>query len=63
MAPRARVAMYKALWSTQDSSTASGSLVDLVAAIDRAVLDGVDVINYSISGTRRTSSTPPSSRS
>ena len=51
MAPRARVAMYKALWSTQDSSTASGSGVDLVAAIDRAVLDGVDVINYSISGT------------
>ena len=52
MAPRARVAMYKALWSTQDSSTASGSGVDLIAAIDTAVADGVDVINYSISGTR-----------
>ena len=51
MAPRARVAMYKALWSTQDSSTASGSGVDLLAAIDTAVADGVDVINYSISGT------------
>jgi subtilisin family serine protease len=51
MAPRARIAMYKALWSTQDASQASGSTSDLVAAIDTAVADGVDVINYSISGT------------
>jgi subtilisin family serine protease len=51
MAPRARVAMYKALWSTQDAATASGFTADLVAAIDQAVADGVDVINYSISGT------------
>jgi subtilisin family serine protease len=50
MAPRARIAMYKALWSTQDGSTASGNTSDLVAAIDQAVADGVDVINYSISG-------------
>src|SRR5260370_39355420 len=50
MAPRARIAMYKALWSTQDASTASGFTSDLVAAIDAAVADGVDVINYSISG-------------
>jgi len=51
MAPRARVAMYKALWSLQDASQASGFTSDLVAAIDQAVADGVDVINYSISGT------------
>ena len=51
MAPRARIAVYKALWSTQDASTASGATGDLVAAIDQAVADGVDVINYSISGT------------
>ncbi len=50
IAPRARIAMYKALWSTQDASTASGNTSDLVAAIDQAVADGVDVINYSISG-------------
>lgn len=50
MAPNARVAMYKALWSTQDAATASGYTADLVAAIDQAVADGVDVINYSISG-------------
>ena len=50
IAPRARVAMYKALWSTEDGSTASGQSADLVAAIDQAVADGVDAINYSISG-------------
>src|SRR3954452_24538109 len=49
MAPRARVAMYKALWHTADGR-ATGSTSDLVAAIDQAVADGVDVINYSISG-------------
>ena len=51
MAPRARIVAYKALWSTQDASTASGNTADLVAAVDQAVADGVDVINYSISGT------------
>ena len=51
MAPRARIAVYKALWSTVDGATASGFVSDLVAAIDQAVADGVDVINYSISGT------------
>ena len=52
IAPRARIAAYKALWSTEDASTASGTTSDLVAAIDQAVADGVDVINYSISGTQ-----------
>ena len=52
IAPRARIAMYKALWSTQDASTAGGNGADLVAAIDQAVADGVDVINYSISGSQ-----------
>jgi subtilisin family serine protease len=52
IAPRARVAMYKALWSTQDSSTASGNGADLLAAVNTAVADGVDVINYSVSGSR-----------
>lgn len=52
MAPHASIAMYKALWSTQAADTASGYTSDLVAAIDQAVADGVDVINYSISGTQ-----------
>jgi subtilisin family serine protease len=51
MAPGARIAAYKALWSTEDASTANGYNSDLVAAIDQAVADGVDVINYSVSGT------------
>lgn len=50
MAPHAYISVYKALWSTQNGSTASGFTSDLVAAIDQAVADGVDVINYSISG-------------
>ena len=52
MAPRARIAAYKALWSNEDASEANGFTSDLVAAIDKAVADGVDVINYSVSGTR-----------
>jgi subtilisin family serine protease len=50
MAPRARISMYKALWSEQDGSQASGFTSDLVAAVDQAVADGVDVINYSVEG-------------
>ena len=52
IAPRARIAAYKALWSTETGDTASGRGGDLVAAIDQAVADGVDVINYSISGSQ-----------
>jgi hypothetical protein len=43
MAPRARIAMYKACWNDAGCFTS-----DLTAAIDQAVADGVDVINYSI---------------
>ncbi len=51
IAPRARFAVYKALWEQADG-TGSGTTSDLVAAIDQAVADGVDVINYSISGSQ-----------
>ena len=50
IAPHARIAMYKALWEVAPGQ-GSGYTSDLVAAIDQAVADGVDVINYSISGT------------
>jgi len=51
VAPAARVAMYKALWE-QPGGGGSGATEDLLAAVEAAVADGVDVINYSISGSR-----------
>ncbi|CAI5478133.1 unnamed protein product [Closterium sp. Yama58-4] len=46
MAPRARLAIYKALWKGADGS-AAGETVDIEAAIDAAVADGVDVLSMS----------------
>jgi len=54
VAPRARIASYKVCWSFLDTSAQGfrngcyGG--DSVAAIEKAVADGVHVINYSISG-------------
>ncbi|HEX6499870.1 MAG TPA: S8 family serine peptidase [Micromonosporaceae bacterium] len=48
MAPAARLAIYKVLYERADGSTASGTSADIVAAINAAVEDGVDVINYSV---------------
>ena len=49
MAPRARIAAYKVCW--EDAGDGGCANSDSVAAIDQAVADGVDVINFSISGT------------
>jgi len=54
MAPHARLAIYKALWAVDATGGGSGTDADIVAAIDAAVADGVDVINYSISGSGST---------
>jgi hypothetical protein len=51
MAPRARIAMYKVCWDDGDPNTGGCFTSDSAAAIDRAVADGVDVINFSIGGT------------
>lgn len=48
MAPGAHVAAYKACWEGVDGGGCTTS--DTLGAIDAAVADGVDVINYSISG-------------
>jgi subtilisin family serine protease len=48
MAPGARLAIYKVLYESADGTTAQGSDVDIVAAVDQAVADGADVINFSI---------------
>ncbi len=57
MAPRARVSSYKVCWSYDnkaavDGTNASNSCFnsDSISAINAAVADGVNVINYSISG-------------
>jgi subtilisin family serine protease len=50
IAPRARIAAYKVCWQTATGGSCFNS--DSVAAIDQAVADGVDVINFSISGTQ-----------
>jgi len=52
MAPRARVAAYKACWGRGGEPGAGCFNTDTVAAIDDAAADGVDVINFSISGSR-----------
>ncbi|WP_445428278.1 S8 family serine peptidase [Alishewanella sp. HL-SH05] len=53
IAPRARIAAYKVCWNsnyTNASGTAERGCFfgDSLAAIDQAVVDGVDVLNYSI---------------
>ncbi len=55
VAPRARLASYKVCWTYVDPSVTIGRrnscyVGDSVAAIEKAVADGVHVINFSISG-------------
>jgi subtilisin family serine protease len=56
MAPRAQLAVYKVCWGRGNDGGCSTA--DAVAAIDQAVADGVDVINYSISGPQGSSVDP-----
>lgn len=49
-APAAGLSVYKACWTAPDPSHDGCDAADTVAAIDSAVEDGVDVLNYSIGG-------------
>ncbi|CAI5985040.1 unnamed protein product, partial [Closterium sp. NIES-64] len=50
MAPRARLSVYKVFWKAKGDMSGSASSVDIDAAIDAAVADGVDVISMSLGG-------------
>jgi subtilisin family serine protease len=53
IAPAARIAVYKVCWSGPEPLLTSDdgcSTTDILAAINQAVTDGVDVLNYSIGG-------------
>jgi subtilisin family serine protease len=50
IAPRARIAAYKVCWTAPSGQSGCPSS-DSVAAIEQAVLDGVNVINFSIGPT------------
>ncbi len=51
IAPRARLSIYKVCWEATTVAQTGCYTSDTLKAIDDAVADGVDVINYSISGT------------
>src|SRR5262249_56410368 len=46
MAPAARLSIYKVLYENATNTTASVSTADIVAAINDAINDGPDVINF-----------------
>jgi subtilisin family serine protease len=62
VAPAAKLAIYKACWSGPDPTTEDDDgcdTIDLLGAINQAVLDGVDVINFSIGGGSATTTFSP----
>jgi len=59
MAPAASIAAYKVCWTGAPGIADGCANSDSVAAINDAVLDGVDVINYSIGGTSESSVLDP----
>ncbi|WP_156391147.1 MULTISPECIES: S8 family serine peptidase [unclassified Nocardioides] len=50
MAPAARLAVYKVCWEAKNPDDSGCNNIDSVAAIDQAVLDGVDLLNFSVGG-------------
>ncbi|MEE2570819.1 S8 family serine peptidase [Pseudarthrobacter sp. J64] len=58
IAPAAKLSVYKVCWEDTNPDTGGCYSSASVAAINQAILDGVDVLNYSISGST-TSTTDP----
>ena len=58
IAPGARVSVYKACWLRPGATRASCNSSDLANAIDMAVADGVDIINYSVGSSLLTVTAP-----
>jgi len=50
VAPAAKVSVYKICWEDKDPDTGGCYSSSSVQAIEQAIIDGVDVLNYSISG-------------
>jgi subtilisin family serine protease len=59
MAPAAKLAMYKVCWDSSDDDLDGCFTSDMLAAVEDAVADGVDVINFSIGGSSPESATDP----
>lgn len=60
IAPAAKLSIYKICWEDNDPATGGCYTSASIDAINQAVLDGVDVLNYSISGTTSTTTDPVS---
>ena len=60
IAPAAKLSVYKVCWEDTDPNTGGCYSSSSVAAIDQAIDDGVDVLNYSISGSTSTTTDPVS---
>ncbi|MCB5273625.1 Minor extracellular protease vpr [Arthrobacter sp. SO5] len=60
IAPAAKLSVYKVCWEDTNPNTGGCYSSSAVAAIDQAISDGVDVLNYSISGSTTTTTDPVS---
>ncbi|PYG99538.1 protease [Arthrobacter stackebrandtii] len=60
VAPAAKLSVYKVCWEDDDPNTGGCYSSASVAAINQAIIDGVDVLNYSISGSTSTTTDPVS---
>ncbi len=58
VAPAAAVSVYKVCWEDKDPGTGGCYSSASVEAIEQSILDGVDVLNYSISGNNNSTTDP-----